>query len=94
MAGLRCLLRVIRLTIKFLPAVRRLAGPWERRAMDAIPLFNIAGNSTSSGAGIMGYGVIDGRGDDKLLVNGTASANSWWDLASQARKAAGRKTTL
>ena len=48
------------------------------------PLFNIAGNATSSGAGIMGYGVIDGRGEDKLLVNGTASANSWWDLASQA----------
>jgi polygalacturonase len=48
------------------------------------PLFNIAKNATSSGAGIMGYGVIDGRGEDKLLVNGTPSANSWWDIATQA----------
>jgi polygalacturonase len=48
------------------------------------PLFNIAKNATSSGAGIMGYGVIDGRGEDKLLVNGTPSANSWWDIAAQA----------
>jgi polygalacturonase len=48
------------------------------------PLFNIAKNATSSGAGIMGYGVIDGRGEDKLLINGTPSANSWWDIANQA----------
>jgi large repetitive protein len=48
------------------------------------PLINIAGNKASSGAGIMGYGLIDGRGEDKLLVNGTASANSWWDIANQA----------
>ena len=53
------------------------------------PLFNIAGNASSSGAGIMGYGVIDGRGEDKLLVNGTASANSWWDIASQAQQVSG-----
>jgi polygalacturonase len=48
------------------------------------PLFNIAKNAASSGAGIMGYGVIDGRGEDKLLVSGTPSANSWWDIAAQA----------
>jgi polygalacturonase len=48
------------------------------------PLFNIAGGKASSGAGIMGYGLIDGRGEDKLLINGTASANSWWDIANQA----------
>jgi len=53
------------------------------------PLFNIAGNASSSGAGIMGYGVIDGRGEDKLLINGTASANSWWDIASQAQQVSG-----
>lgn len=50
------------------------------------PLFNIAGNKASTGAGIMGYGVIDGRGEDKLLVNGTASTSSWWDIASQAQQ--------
>src|ERR1700722_189519 len=49
------------------------------------PLFNIANDAASSGAGIMGYGVIDGRGEDKLLINGTASANSWWDIANQAQ---------
>jgi polygalacturonase len=48
------------------------------------PLINIAGNKASSGAGIMGYGVLDGRGEDKLLIDGTASANSWWDIANQA----------
>jgi polygalacturonase len=48
------------------------------------PLFNIAKNATSSGVGIMGYGVIDGRGEDKLLINGTASTSSWWDIANQA----------
>src|SRR5277367_2861253 len=53
------------------------------------PLFNIANNATSSGAGIMGYGVIDGRGEDKLLISGTASANSWWDIASQAQQVSG-----
>jgi Glycosyl hydrolases family 28/Bacterial Ig-like domain (group 3) len=53
------------------------------------PLFNIAGNASSTGAGIMGYGVIDGRGEDKLLVNGTASANAWWDIAIQAQEKSG-----
>lgn len=58
------------------------------------PLFNIANNATSSGAGIMGYGVIDGRGEDKLLVNGTASANSWWDIAAQAQAANGAQNNF
>lgn len=53
------------------------------------PLFNVAGNATSTGAGIMGYGVIDGRGEDKLLINGTASANAWWDIANQAQQVSG-----
>lgn len=53
------------------------------------PLFNVANNATSSGAGIMGFGVIDGRGEDKLLINGTASAASWWDIATQAQQVSG-----
>jgi len=36
-----------------------------------------------SGAGIMGDGVIDGRGGEKIL----GSKFSWWDLAEQARTA-------
>jgi polygalacturonase len=58
------------------------------------PLFNIANNATSSGAGIMGYGVIDGRGEDKLLINGTASANSWWDIANQAQTNGGSQNNF
>jgi len=38
--------------------------------------------SGATGSGIMGYGVIDGRGEDKLLVNGVASNQSWWDVAA------------
>jgi Glycosyl hydrolases family 28/Bacterial Ig-like domain (group 3) len=53
------------------------------------PLIKINNNSTSTGAGIMGYGVINGRGGDKLLVGGTPSANSWWDVAAQADVANG-----
>src|SRR5271170_5630922 len=58
------------------------------------PLFNIAGNATSTGAGIMGYGVIDGRGEDKLLINGTPSANSWWDIANQAQTNGGNQNNV
>jgi len=39
-----------------------------------------------TGAGVMGDGVIDGRGGEKLLGKNV----SWWDLAEQAR-AAGRQ---
>ncbi len=38
---------------------------------------------------IMGYGVIDGRGQDKLLVNGVASTLSWWDNAGKAQLTSG-----
>ena len=48
------------------------------------PIFKVNNNSTSSGSGIMGYGVINGRGYDKLLVNGVASTISWWDNAVNA----------
>jgi polygalacturonase len=58
------------------------------------PLFNIAGNTASSGAGIMGYGIIDGRGEDKLLINGAASANSWWDIANQAQTNGGSQNNV
>ena len=48
------------------------------------PIFKVNNNSTSSGSGIMGYGVINGRGYDKLLVNGVASTSSWWDVSVAA----------
>ena len=49
-----------------------------------LPLISINSNNTSTGAGIMGYGVINGRGGEKLLVNGVTQTSSWWDLANQA----------
>jgi len=39
----------------------------------------------ANGAGLMGYGTIDGRGQLPMLTNGAPSAASWWDLATQAR---------
>ena len=49
-----------------------------------VPLIQINSGSSSSGSGVMGYGVINGRGGDKLLLNGVAQTYSWWDLANQA----------
>ena len=42
--------------------------------------------SHADGSGIMGDGTVDGRGGAKLLVNGKAGPESWWDLANDARK--------
>jgi Glycosyl hydrolases family 28/Bacterial Ig-like domain (group 3) len=53
------------------------------------PVININKNAASTGSGIMGYGIIDGRGEDKLLVNGAASTSSWWDVATAADVAGG-----
>jgi Glycosyl hydrolases family 28/Bacterial Ig-like domain (group 3)/Bacterial Ig-like domain (group 2) len=36
------------------------------------------------GSGIMGYGVIDGRGWDKLIVNGTVQSYSWYSNTQKA----------
>jgi uncharacterized protein (TIGR03437 family) len=41
-------------------------------------------SSSQSCGGIMGYGVIDGRGELPMLINGTPSPMSWWDLANSA----------
>ncbi|MDQ6758294.1 MAG: glycoside hydrolase family 28 protein, partial [Acidobacteriota bacterium] len=46
----------------------------------------IAANG-SDAAGIMGFGVIDGRGHLPMIVNGGVSGISWWDLANQANTA-------
>jgi uncharacterized protein (TIGR03437 family) len=35
--------------------------------------------NSADGAGIMGYGAIDGRGGSPLLINGASSQNTWWD---------------
>ena len=50
------------------------------------PLISVIGASDS---GIMGDGVIDGRGGSKLLGKDV----SWWDLADQARPGEGQKVS-
>ena len=45
--------------------------------------------ASAANAGIMGYGVIDGRGQDKLLVGGAPSTISWWDNAGKAQLTSG-----
>jgi uncharacterized protein (TIGR03437 family) len=43
--------------------------------------------SSADGAGLMGFGVIDGRGELPMLVNGSPSSSSWWDLVAPATAA-------
>ena len=38
----------------------------------------------TTGSGIMGYGVIDGRGWEKLIVNGTVQSYSWYSNTQKA----------
>lgn len=38
----------------------------------------------TTGSGIMGYGVIDGRGPDNLIVNGVSQTHSWYSNTLQA----------
>lgn len=45
--------------------------------------------ASGANSGIMGYGIIDGRGQDKLLVNGTPATYSWWDQAGTAQNVSG-----
>ncbi|HEX4385612.1 MAG TPA: glycosyl hydrolase family 28 protein, partial [Myxococcales bacterium] len=47
-------------------------------------LFSVNHGNPSTGSAIMGYGVIDGRGQDKLLVSGSPGPENWWDLAADA----------
>jgi polygalacturonase len=48
------------------------------------PLINV---DHASNSGVMGDGVIDGRGGEKML----GSQYSWWDLAEQARAGGGQQ---
>jgi hypothetical protein len=57
-----------------------------------MPLISISGTSStpSTGSGVMGFGIINGRGGDKLLLNGVTQTYSWWDLANQANTGGGK----
>ena len=45
----------------------------------------LIGGKNAPNAGIMGDGVIDGRGGSKLLVDGKEQKKTWWDLSEDAR---------
>jgi len=45
----------------------------------------VGGGSSSSGSGLMGYGVINGRGYDAPVVSGITNTTSWWQLANNAQ---------
>jgi len=47
-----------------------------------VPIITV---SRADGSGIMGYGIIDGRGHLPMLVDGASSGVSWWDLARNAQ---------
>jgi polygalacturonase len=78
------------------PTTSSTCGTIDTGGASCYPLINLgqsslAGASTYSGtavSGIMGYGIINGRGGDKLIsISGTTvtpQSSSWWDLASQA----------
>ncbi len=59
----------------------KMCGTISTDGSGCLPLIAASG---SDGAGIMGFGVIDGRGHLPMLVNGGASNITWWDLANQA----------
>ena len=42
---------------------------------------------SATGSGIMGDGAIDGQGGARMMVDGKAAANSWWNLAEDAHTA-------
>src|SRR6201996_4520940 len=50
------------------------------------PIINV---NKTVGAGIMGYGTIDGRGYMKMLLNGQPGPESWWDIANDANVSGG-----
>jgi uncharacterized protein (TIGR03437 family) len=41
-------------------------------------------SKSTTGSGIMGYGIVDGRGPDNLIVNGVTQSYSWYSNALQA----------
>src|SRR5258708_32939364 len=54
-------------------------------------LFSVNNGNTSSGSGIMGYGVIEGRGYSPLLISGVGRMRNCWDLARSATSATPQK---
>jgi polygalacturonase len=60
---------------------RHSCGAIDASGGGCVPLITI---NKANGAGIMGYGAIDGRGHQPMLDGASAAAMSWWDLARAA----------
>lgn len=63
-------------------AAARVCGTITASGGGCVPLITA---NRADGAGIMGYGTIDGRGHLPMIVDGAATGTSWWDLARQAQ---------
>jgi len=48
------------------------------------PLIKVNNGNASTGSGLMGYGVIHGRGNETLLVSGTSTGQNWWDVTTSS----------
>ena len=59
----------------------KTCGTLQKNSGGCVPLISV---SHGDGSGVMGYGVIDGRGHLPMLIDGVASKISWWQLARQA----------
>jgi polygalacturonase len=60
---------------------RHVCGTLQTSASGCVPLILAR---SADGAGLMGYGTIDGRGHLPMMPGGVAGTTSWWDLANQA----------
>jgi uncharacterized protein (TIGR03437 family) len=61
---------------------RQACGTLQTSSSGCVPLITA---KRADGAGLMGYGAIDGRGHLPIMPGGVAGASSWWDLANQAQ---------
>jgi len=48
-----------------------------------VPLISVT-HGTGGGSGVEGYGIIDGRGGDDLIVGGVVQTYSWWDQTNSS----------
>jgi uncharacterized protein (TIGR03437 family) len=60
---------------------RQACGTIQSSSGGCLPLISA---KRADGAGLMGYGTIDGRGQLPMMPGGAAGTVSWWDLANQA----------
>ena len=60
---------------------RQVCGTIQTSSGGCLPLVSA---KRADGAGLMGYGTIDGRGQLPMMPGGVIGAISWWDLANQA----------